>query len=66
MCTAASGTHRGTTVDVHAHHFPRGLDDLAARTGDKRWPRLVHDDDRSGRIMLGDREFRRVRSASGT
>lgn len=63
MFTDAPGTHCGTTVDVHAHHFPRGLDDFAARTGDRRWPCLVRDDDSSGRIMLGDSEFRKVRSA---
>jgi aminocarboxymuconate-semialdehyde decarboxylase len=53
----------GTTVDVHAHHFPLGLGALAAVATDARWPRLVVDDARTGRIMLGDREFRPVRSA---
>ncbi|GAA1545311.1 amidohydrolase family protein [Nocardioides humi] len=27
-------------IDVHAHVFPRGLPDLAERTGDPRWPVL--------------------------
>jgi len=54
---------RGMTVDVHAHHFPLGLADLATTTGDARWPSLVVEDDTSGRIMLGQREFRQVRSA---
>jgi aminocarboxymuconate-semialdehyde decarboxylase len=52
-----------TAVDVHAHHFPDGLTDLASVTGDGRWPSLVRDDDVSGRIMLGQREFRNVRSS---
>jgi aminocarboxymuconate-semialdehyde decarboxylase len=62
MVTDASHVDRVTTVDVHAHHFPLGLPDLTARTGDVRWPRLVRDDDRTGRIMLGEHEFRKVRS----
>lgn len=58
-----ASVHRHKTVDVHAHHFPQNLPDFAARKGDSRWPRLICDDDRTGRIMLGTREFRRVRSA---
>lgn len=45
-------------VDVHAHHFPQGLPDLAAETGDARWPSLVVDDE--PRIMLGETVFRPV------
>ncbi len=30
-----------TVVDFHAHHFPIGLPDMAAVTGDKRWPSLI-------------------------
>ena len=63
MLTKAGGADRGTTVDAHAHFFPPGLDDLATRTGDSRWPHLVRDDAVSGRIMVGDRVFRPVRSA---
>lgn len=49
------------TVDIHAHHFPLGLPDLAATTGDGRWPSLVTDD--SPRLMCGDQVFRRVTRA---
>jgi aminocarboxymuconate-semialdehyde decarboxylase len=51
-----------TTVDVHAHHLPPGLPDLATVTGDGRWPRLEVDGDR-GRIMRGGDLFRRVGAA---
>lgn len=47
-------------VDVHTHFFPVGLPDMAAQTGDPRWPRLVVDQDGTGRIMRGDRLFRMV------
>ena len=30
-------------IDVHAHFVPRGLPDLAAATGDRRWPLLLVD-----------------------
>ncbi|MEV8539643.1 amidohydrolase family protein [Streptomyces sp. NPDC051572] len=30
-------------VDMHAHLFPRNMPDLAGRTGDERWPKLVVD-----------------------
>lgn len=63
MLTDVLGADDVTVVDVHAHHFPAGLEDLATRTGDPRWPTLLRDDDRTGRIMLGDRPFRPVRSA---
>ncbi|MEZ5226288.1 MAG: amidohydrolase family protein [Acidimicrobiales bacterium] len=46
-------------VDFHAHHFPEGLPDLAATTGDQRWPSLVVDD--SPRLMQGATVFRQVR-----
>jgi len=62
LLTDAPGAHRGTTVDIHAHFFPTGLVDLGARTGDPRWPHVVCDDAVTGRIMLGDRVFRPVRS----
>lgn len=46
-------------LDVHTHFFPRELPDLAARTGDARWPSLsVREGE--GRIMQGDRTFRVV------
>lgn len=48
------------TVDVHTHFFPTGLPDLAATTGDARWPSLRVDADGRGRIMRGDALFRPV------
>ena len=50
-------------VDVHAHIFPAGVPDLAAETGDQRWPSLAVGDAGSGegRIMCGPRVFRVVR-----
>ena len=47
------------TVDIHAHVFPRGLPDLAATTGDQRWPSLVVDDG-DPRLMCGSSVFRKV------
>lgn len=47
-------------VDVHAHLFPLGLPDLAAHTGDPRWPTLDTGPD-GGRIMCGETIFRHVR-----
>ncbi len=49
------------TVDIHAHHFPAGLPDFAASTGDHRWPSLHFDD--GARIMRGEEVFRRVTAA---
>lgn len=46
-------------VDFHAHHFPQGLPDMAATTGDDRWPSLVVEGD--PRLMQGQNVFRRVR-----
>jgi len=45
-------------VDFHAHHFPLGLPDMAALTGDARWPSLVVDD--RPRLMRGAEVFRHV------
>jgi aminocarboxymuconate-semialdehyde decarboxylase len=45
-------------VDVHSHFFPAGLPDLAAETGDARWPSL--DTTGPARIMRGDTVFRPV------
>ncbi len=62
----ADGGLSVVTIDVHAHHFPTGLPDMAARTGDGRWPSL-----RQGgglgpggaTIMRGGERFRRVTAA---
>lgn len=53
------------TVDIHAHFFPLGVPDLAAATGDGRWPSMVVDGDGAagGRIMCGDTVFRKVSRA---
>ncbi|MFV0526665.1 MAG: amidohydrolase family protein [Acidimicrobiales bacterium] len=54
------------TIDIHAHHFPTGLADFGARTGDPRWPRLERGDGLGpggARIMRGDDVFRRVTAA---
>lgn len=56
-----SGAAAVVAADVHAHLFPTGLPDLAAKSGDQRWPSLVLDDESTGRIMCGDRVFRKVR-----
>lgn len=60
LCLVAAGvTPVNPLVDIHAHHFPVGLPDLATKLGDQRWPSLIVDDD--PRIMLGDTVFRKVR-----
>lgn len=54
------------TIDAHAHHFPTGLPDLAARTGDERWPSLREGGglgEGGATIMRGDDRFRRVTAA---
>jgi aminocarboxymuconate-semialdehyde decarboxylase len=45
-----------TAIDVHAHHFGTDLPPSAEHPA----PRLVVDDEESGRIMCGDTMFRRV------
>ncbi|MEO7352521.1 MAG: amidohydrolase family protein [Marmoricola sp.] len=52
---------RPQVVDAHAHHFPSSLGAFAPSSGEVL-PRLVVDDERSGRIMIGDRVFRPVTS----
>ena len=47
-------------VDIHTHYFPAGMSDLAAETGDSRWPSLVVNADGSARIMRGVEVFRPV------
>jgi aminocarboxymuconate-semialdehyde decarboxylase len=46
-------------IDIHAHLLPRGVPDLGAETGDRRWPTLAVDGD-TGRIMRGPDLFRKV------
>ncbi|TFI42413.1 amidohydrolase [Rhodococcus sp. 1R11] len=56
-----STTAQPTVVDAHAHHFAASLDGFAPTSGEVL-PSLVIDDERSGRIMIGDRVFRPVTS----
>ncbi len=49
-----------SSVDVHTHFFPAALPDLAARTGDGRWPSLRVDAEGRGRIVRGTDTFRTV------
>ena len=48
------------TLDAHTHFFPAGLGDLAAVTGDARWPSLHVDDSDVAVIMRGNSVFRPV------
>jgi len=50
---------RPPVVDFHAHHFPEGLPDMAASTGDDRWPSLLTGDE--PKLMQGSKVFRQVR-----
>ncbi|MGH3433758.1 MAG: amidohydrolase family protein, partial [Thermocrispum sp.] len=49
-------------VDTHAHYFGLDLAAGLSLVNDPRWPVLVPDVEGGGRIMLGDRMFRSVRS----
>lgn len=51
-----------TTIDVHSHYVPRGWPDLGALTGSDGWPWPRVETERDLTIMLGSREFRRVRA----
>lgn len=44
-------------IDVHTHYVPRGWPDLGPRT-----PTLRPETEREAMVMLGDTEFRRIRS----
>lgn len=50
----------GDVIDLHTHFMPVGLPDLAATTGDRRWPRLVPADEGTADIMCGPDRFRLV------
>lgn len=52
---------RPSVVDAHAHHFPSSVGTITPASGELL-PRLVVDDERSGRIMIGDQVFRHVTS----
>ena len=61
MSQPEPGISRPTVVDAHAHYFPSTMGGFAPASGEEL-PRLVIDDERSGRIMIGDRVFRPVTS----
>lgn len=50
-----------TTIDVHTHYVPRSWPDLGALTGSADWPWPRVESERDLTIMIGSREFRRVR-----
>jgi aminocarboxymuconate-semialdehyde decarboxylase len=52
----------GPTIDVHTHYVPRTWPDLGALTGSPGWPWPRVESERDLTIMLGSREFRRVRA----
>ena len=49
------------TIDIHAHFFPESWPDLAVRFGSPDWPWIKHLGDGKAMIMLGNREFRRIK-----
>jgi len=51
------------TIDIHSHFFPESWPDLAARFGTPDWPWLKHLGGGEGMVMLGDREFRRIKQS---
>ncbi len=51
------------TIDIHSHFFPESWPDFAERFGTPDWPWLKHLGDGEGMVMLGDREFRRIKQS---
>ncbi len=49
------------TIDIHSHFFPASWPDLSQRFGTPHWPWLKHTDNGEAVVMLGNREFRRIR-----
>ncbi len=49
------------TIDIHSHFFPESWPDFAARFGTPDWAWLKHIGNGEAMVMLGDREFRRIR-----
>lgn len=54
---------REMVIDIHTHLMPAGLPDLAASTGDARWPLLVPRTESTADIMCGQARFRQVSRA---
>jgi aminocarboxymuconate-semialdehyde decarboxylase len=50
----------GNIIDIHTHYFAAGVVDLAAQSGDHRWPHLEIRNADVGDIMCGSDRFRRV------
>lgn len=62
MVTGPDPTVKPSVVDLHAHFMPSDLPDLAAETGDVRWPKLWTDPGgASGHVLRGSTVFRVVR-----
>lgn len=51
------------TIDIHSHFFPESWPDFAARFGTPDWPWLKHLGGGEGMVMLGSREFRRIKQS---
>ena len=51
------------TIDIHSHFFPESWPDFATRFGTPDWPWLKHLGDGEGMVMLGNREFRRIKQS---
>ncbi len=51
------------TIDIHSHFFPESWPDFASRFGTPDWPWLKHLGDGEGMVMLGNREFRRIKQS---
>ena len=51
------------TIDIHSHFFPESWPDFAARFGTPDWPWLKHLGGGEGMVMLGNREFRRIKQS---
>lgn len=66
MDTVAPAARRDSpdlpAIDVHTHYVPRGWPDLADEAGPGEWPWLRLESERDAMIMMGTREFRRIRA----
>jgi aminocarboxymuconate-semialdehyde decarboxylase len=51
------------TIDIHSHFFPESWPDFSERFGTPEWPWLKHLGGGEAMVMLGDREFRRIKQA---
>jgi aminocarboxymuconate-semialdehyde decarboxylase len=50
-------------IDIHTHFVPQNWPDLADRFGTPGWPSIRHHETDHASLMLGDLEFRQIRSA---